>query len=274
MTEIADLTTARARDQLIAAAAARGIRVRVDSDFRGYLAASRSVGRQPGPPFDPVLWQQTDTTPSRAFWVVGHDARGSVVHLQAVRLDNLAETVSRRVESYWLKMHRHLGDTFQPKPRFSSAPIGEVSGRIAYHGDLWVADGMGAGGGRRIGMADILAPLALIESYRLWSPDSVYAIVDLRKARTGAAYRWGYSHVQSGGLRWETPPAGIPMNECIVRSDRADIEHLAREITEWGLQALAESQSPTEHPEASQAPGAAEETGGNGSTAAPARTRS
>lgn len=220
------------------AAAARGVSLSVSEDFRAFGELSRTLAGRGSlsPMFDPAYSALDE---ERAFWVVGRDRAGAVVHLQAFRLDWIESSLSETFADWLVPLYRSTGD--DPRPAaggLSPSPLANrIAGRVAYHGELWIRPSAARG---MIGLSDLLPRFGLIEAYLRWQPDWLYGFVSERKACRGLPIRWGYTICQPGVLCWDQPLRDCPLVEWLAAASRADIEHLVTmQAHDPGLEGLA-----------------------------------
>ncbi|OPZ00258.1 hypothetical protein A5906_18720 [Bradyrhizobium sacchari] len=86
-----------------------------------------------------------------------------------------------------------------------------MSGKVAYHGDVWVRrDYRGAG------MTSILAGIAFAVSFAMWAPDFVCALVANWAIEKGVVSRYGYAHEERGGSALRLMEEGIVDDDWLV----------------------------------------------------------
>lgn len=128
--------------------------------------------------------------------MMGVDKHNEAAVLQAVRLYDLSRSnFAEHLES--LKAfyadpakHVHPHDVctcMSPSAR-------KMTGKIAYHGDVWVRKDY-----RRKGIPRILAGIAFGLSFAMWNPDFVCALVARWLVDKGVVTQYGYSHYEEGG---------------------------------------------------------------------------
>lgn len=144
-------------------------------------------------------------TPETAFWIRGVGPAGETIAVGAARLDLLGEmTLDRYLRKYWSRCYPDLaGSNALPaerQPRF----LREVSGRVAYFGDLWVAREW-----QRKNVHKALSPLAMLYAAMWWKPDWLYCWVRPSAWSKRYPLAYGYSAVHPVGIRWERPPATV-----------------------------------------------------------------
>jgi hypothetical protein len=182
-------------------AAHRGMTLSVEEDFEAFARIARQMpGRAPVTPmFDP---RHSELRPGRAFWIKGVDASGDVVHLQAARVDDLGDMALID----WLESLQ----AFYARPMMSAAPhevcfcaaphAREIKGRVAYHGEVWLRDGVD--GFRGFGLGGVLPRMAIAVALLRWSPDFMYGIAWPKIVQKGMARFYGYRNFQPHGAIW------------------------------------------------------------------------
>ncbi len=205
--------------------AARGVTLEVGSDFS---ALEQILKTQPqrnalAPKFDPQISELSEAT---AFWVLGRDSYGEVVHTQAVQtIDLQGSTLAAYLEKRFCEFvpANYRIDTAQS--RYCSAPGSRtIAGSVCYHGELWLKGG--PGGYRGAGMTAVLARLAMVLSLMRWSPDYVFGFMFPLAACRGLAAREGYMHTEPGSIYWAVPGQTDALEEWAVWMSREDICHI------------------------------------------------
>ncbi|MGD1876030.1 MAG: hypothetical protein ACFB13_00850 [Kiloniellaceae bacterium] len=202
-----------------------GITLEVGGDFDNFRRLRESQPDRPpiSPIFDSAV---SDLHNGNAFWIKGTADDGELVHLQAVRLQQLGD----------LSLAEHLhGDRLAYAPPgvevdpdrscFSAAQASrQITGKVCYHGELWLKGG--PGGFRGHGLTCALPRLALALAYMAWSPDFMFGLVHPLAACKGLAAREGYMHLEPRGVLWQHPDASEVFEEWLVWMSRMDLEYL------------------------------------------------
>lgn len=192
---------ARRRQQLAEA----GVTVAVRHDF----ARLREVAGQPiSRLFGAAGF---DYLPGRAFWVEASDAKGRLVHQQALRLEDLAGgTAAQLLESQFRRLWPETAAGVPPGLDVAPA-LKRMRGRLVWHGEGWLAD---AWRGRNLAgvLGELGLGLALIE----WRPDFVAALHSDGHARRGFGVQQGYHHVQPLGELWRLAPGWLYSDDWII----------------------------------------------------------
>ena len=158
--------------------------------------------------------EDSDIGPENGFWIQGTDDAGEIVHLQAVRFDDLSGTT---LASHWhanpeLYCTRGHGiDVFRSD--FYSAPASlEITGPVCYHGELWLKQSYRVL--RRL--TSKLANLAMLLALARFRPDYIYCLIVPKVMRTAFSVRTGYLHMHPQGIRWHIPNQDRPYDEYLV----------------------------------------------------------
>ncbi|MEM6304871.1 MAG: hypothetical protein AAF744_09130 [Pseudomonadota bacterium] len=174
-------------------------------------------------PFDPDIH---DLTGESAFWILGHNAAGEVIHTQAIRMLDIGAS--------------HVGDYFRhnflefPPPgvnldlkrcRYRAGPGAmRMRGRVAYHGEFWI--GGNAGAYRGTGLSCVLSRYGFWHAIQTWDPDHILAFMVKAVAFKGLAERAGWMHTEPGALRWFIQGRDAPVEGFMAYMDREDLHYL------------------------------------------------
>lgn len=149
--------------------------------------------------FDPML---CDLTPETAFWVTCEDARGEIVHTQALKfIDLQSKSLSEYLTVNFTGFPPPQIELDWPRCRYRPGPGAmRMFGRVAYHGEFWL-------GGepkqyRGIGLSSLLSRIGYWEAIKRWDPDHLFAFMGKPTAYSGLAERAGWMHTEPGALRW------------------------------------------------------------------------
>ncbi len=222
-----DATIAGYIDSIHELARSKGVRLEVRTDFEELLEVNQSIAeRTPLTPiFDPAC---SRVGPSNGLWIKGTDRAGEVVHLQAARRADLAGgNLAQHFETY-----RHLycsrGFGIDPDSSvFDAAPaLRRITGSVVYHGEIWLRGG--PNGFRGCGLGTVLPRLVLALSLARWAPDFMVGFVRPAVAFKGIPIRYGYMHVQPGGILWNVPGEERPVDEWLAWLDREEVRYLMR----------------------------------------------
>ncbi len=175
------------------------------------------------PKFDP---QNNDLDENTAFWILGRDNSGEIVHTQAVRLldlegGSLASYLALRFDDFtpdgWSV------DT--KKSRFRPAPGSKsIEGTVCYHGEFWLNGGKR--GVRGTGLTVLAARLAMVISLMKWSPDYIFAFMHSLTICKGLAAKAGFMHTEQNNLFWSVIGKEERLEAWTAWVSREDIRHL------------------------------------------------
>ena len=161
-------------------------------------------------PFHPEFM---DIIPANALMMVGETEQGAIVHVQAMRRDNLTGCT---LADFWMKNLR----------RIHNGEIGEVhcpaaqkiTGEVIYHGELWVDPEL-----RKFRVAATLARLAQALALLRWNPDFIYGFVASNLTQRGFPVREGYQHISPAGTTWRRSPSNVSGEDWLVWNAREDL---------------------------------------------------
>lgn len=204
-------------------ARSKGIHLYTGTDFTEYaeLVAKYRPDGPLGAPFDPTLH---DLNQNNSFWIAGQDEAGNLVHTQAVRLIDIKQQ----------KLSDYLAENFRDFPpggvpldmdasNYQAGPgATRISGRLAYHGEVWLKPGESSY--RGTGIAAVLGRYAQAMAMMAWSPDYVFGFMPQSIAFGGFAEREGYVHSEPGALNWHHAETGKVMKGFLIYNERHDLD--------------------------------------------------
>ncbi len=202
-----------------------GMRLEVSSDFEAFRCIRAMQPERPpiSPLFDPHV---CDIDANNGFWIKGTSDSGEIVHVQAVRLENMTDT----------SLAEHLykyRDIYAPPgvhvdlelSRFCATPSSRIiTGRVCYHGELWLKGG--PNGYRGHGLTAALPRLALALAHLSWRPDFMFGLVHPMAACKGLPAREGYMHLEPGGIMWQRQDRSEIYDEWLVWMSHTDLQYL------------------------------------------------
>ncbi|TMM52991.1 hypothetical protein [Sulfitobacter sabulilitoris] len=205
--------------------ARQGIHLTTGFDFEEYrslLAAARPEHIL-GAPLDPQIH---DMTAENAFWIIGRDATGRIMHTQAMRMMDLGP---RDLGDYLRRRFRDYPpsgvDLDLKRSRYRAGPGAQrMKGRIAYHGEFWM--GGEPGEYRGSGLSCVLGRYAFLVALQMWDPDYVFGFMQKAVAFKGFAERHGYMHTEPGALRWFIKHHETPIEGFLVYMGREDLRYI------------------------------------------------
>ncbi|WP_199739683.1 hypothetical protein [Sinorhizobium meliloti] len=176
-------------------AAKKGITLSLGLDFQEYVTITKATQTK-GPTYPNFRPDRSPIQPGYGFWMKGVNRDNEIVLLQAVRLyellnNSLAEHL-RSLKAFYSNPAMHASP--HDKCTCTAPSAQSMTGKVAYHGDLWVhADYRGQG------MPKIMAGIAFGVSYALWAPDFVCALVPSWLLDKGVVAQYEYLHYERGG---------------------------------------------------------------------------
>jgi len=192
----------------------RGLSLRLRTDFGHLCRLCGDLPDKPSPTamFNPLL---AEIGADNGFWLEGVDRDGRVSHVQAVRRDELAgTTLAQELESL-RAFYRDPSLVAAGEYCRSFAPAArEITGRVCYHGEMWLRGG--PGGLRGKGLSAVLPKLALAIALARWAPDFVYGFGYPALINNGVMLQYGYCHMQPRVVYWVRPERSEPLDVWIV----------------------------------------------------------
>jgi hypothetical protein len=211
-----------------------GFKVSTSSNISDLVACRvNRRGSQITPFFDPeVSGLGTD----RFFWMKLTGGKTAIAGIQAFRCDVVSTSLSDWAPAYHIGLYMRRKElcvpTFATPP--SSSKTQDVKGRLVYHGELWLDQHI-----KNRKVLNLFTRLGMILSYLKWNADAIWALASQQMASHGHAHRMGYSHVESGFLKWDWAPEGNPLAEYLLLSERLGIEHVIAETNNHASEATA-----------------------------------
>ncbi len=210
-----------------------GFTTRVGTDLVELNALKlRLRGERSHPYHDPEICGLPE---SRAFWMTISEKSGKTVGLQAFRFDLVTTSLADWAPAYTIGLYMRRQEILVPMhampPQNSIAE--RISGRLAYHGELWVDKDY-----RHQRLSHRFGRLGLLLCLLKWQPDAIWALADQSMAMNGGMLRLGYSHLERGFFRWQWVSEGIDPIEWIAIAEKADLERLVNEILTTPQQSL------------------------------------
>jgi len=204
-----------------------GMTIEVSADFDAFRQIR--LAQQERLPISPIFDRQvSELNASNGFWIKGSSESGELVHLQAVRLETLKDATLAE------HLYRHR-DAYAPpgvevdleRTDYAASPSSQrITGKVCYHGELWLKGG--PGGYRGHGLTAALPRLALALAHMAWSPDYMFGLVHPMAACKGLAAREGYMHLEPGGILWQRKDRDEVYDEWLVWMSHIDLQHLLR----------------------------------------------
>ena len=206
---------------------AQGITLETGSDFREWreILKGQPERNALAPKFDP---ERNDLNEATAFWIMGRDPQGEIVHTQAARTIDLGgHSLANYLQASFCEFTPAGYEIDKARSLYRSAPGSRaITGNVCYHGELWLKGG--PGGYRGHGLTAALPRLALALAHMAWSPDYMFGLVHPMAACRGLAAREGYMHLEPGGILWQRKDRDEIYDEWMVWMSHSDLEYLLR----------------------------------------------
>jgi len=181
-----------------------GVNIEVGSDFKKYKNA---LVHQPerGPVMPNFDWERHDFTAKTAFWIIGRNEDGEIVHTQAVRILDLGDDCLAAYVRKNFAEFTPSGWLFDKKKSSYLPAVGskKISGTVCCHGEFWLKGG--SEGFRGKGLAILTARLGMITSLLKWSPDYLFSFMTSNSICKGLAARTGFMHTEQVNRFWFLP---------------------------------------------------------------------
>lgn len=195
-----------------------GMKLETGRDFSVFKDLHQGLDKQPVMPnFDPAV-SPLDT--DDAFWMTGIDRDGDIVMTQCARLyDCQGITLAcllHDLRAFYADPARHAGADESCRVH---APVAtRITGRIAYHGELWLAPTY-----RGRMLSDPVSKLLMALVVLKWAPDYLFGLAQPGIVTKGVAARYGYRNMQPNGIIW-TRPGKETLREWIIWNDPDDLK--------------------------------------------------
>lgn len=154
-------------------AARKGIKLFIGFDFHEYVSITRATPTKE-PTYPTFRPDRSPIRPGEGYWIIGVDTNNDVAASEAARLYDLSESnfaehlQSLKVFCADRAIYSH------PEDRCTCIAPGAktITGKVAYHGDLWVRRDF-----RGQGLREIITRVAHGVSFAMWAPDFLCALV-------------------------------------------------------------------------------------------------
>lgn len=151
----------------------KGIKLLIGFDFHQYVSITRATPTK-GPTYPTFRPDRSPIKPGEGYWIVGVDNNNDIAAVEAARLYDLSHSnFAEHLQS--LKAFFDDPTVYaHPQDRcICKAPTAKkITGRVAYHGDLWVRSDF-----RGQGLRKIITRMAHAMSFAMWAPDFLCALV-------------------------------------------------------------------------------------------------
>lgn len=202
-----------------------GITVTIGYDFDSYrkILGKARPDHVLGMPFDPELHTLTQRN---AFWVIGHNSKGEVMHTQAMRLLDLqGANLAEYMRCSYKDFPPPGVDIDLQRSRYRPGPgAHRISGQVCYHGEFWV--GTTPREFRNVGLSSVLGRYAFWQAIQHWKPDHVVAFMQNSVVYKGFPARHGYMHTEPGALHWFLTGQDVPIEGFMSYMGRDDLQYI------------------------------------------------
>ncbi|MFK7836081.1 MAG: hypothetical protein AB8B60_07665 [Sulfitobacter sp.] len=202
-----------------------GIEITIGSNFEEYskiIKAERTV-QNLGAPFD---FEKYPLRKNEAFWLIGRNAEGELIHTQAAKRVPLnGKTLAGHLLTRFRDFPPPIPGVDFDRSRFRATPgAHRIKGDVVYHGEVWMAPDEGAY--RGTGLSTVLARTGLLELMRRWNPDFIYGFMLRQVAFKGFSERMGYFHNEPGALHWHVAGRDDPLEAFLTWLSEEDAKFL------------------------------------------------
>lgn len=177
------------------AAAQRGIKLSLGFDFHEYVGITGNTPTK-GRTYPNFRPDRSPIKSGEGYWIMGVDENNQVALTDAARLydlshSNLAEHL-QSLKAFYANptIHAHPQDRCICK----APSANKITGKIAYHGDLWVRSDF-----RGQGLAKITAGIAHGVSFAMWAPDFLCSLVGRFSLDKGLVTQYEMLHHEPAG---------------------------------------------------------------------------
>ncbi|MEW9918441.1 hypothetical protein AB2B41_02405 [Marimonas sp. MJW-29] len=202
-----------------------GIELTIGSNFEEYseiIRTERTV-QNLGAPFD---YKKQELNKADAFWLIGRNRFGDLIHSQAAKKIHLADdNLATHLMSNFQKFPPPLPGVDLENSRFRATPgAHRIKGNVVYHGEVWMHPEEGTY--RGTGLSTVLARTGLLEIMRRWNPDFIYGFMLRQVAFKGFSERMGYFHNEPGALYWQVAGREDPIEAFLTWLSDEDAKFL------------------------------------------------
>lgn len=195
MTSVNPLQVSRFLQIYDDAAAQKGIKLSIGFDFHEYVSITRAAPtkRPTYPNFRP---DRSPIKSGEGYWIIGVDKNNEVAVTDAARLYDLSHSCFAEHLQSLKAFYANPAIHAHPQDRCTcTAPSAKkMTGKVAYHGDLWVRKDF-----RGQGMAKIVAAIAHGASFAMWAPDFLCSLVARFSLDKGLVRQYEMLHHEPGG---------------------------------------------------------------------------
>lgn len=197
-----------------------GVRLQTGSDFEVFNFLVSDSERET--PLDPIFRSiESDIDDVEGTWLIGRNHKDEIVQTQAMRSLSMAcETLegfmSTRLDE--LRPGGQRVDLFKTSWRLSKA-AGRISGRVFYHGGLWIRKDFRGGS-----LACLLTRYMIAKTILEHEPDYLIGLQSPFTSCRGLSAREGYMHLEQRCIQWKFLDHDNLLEDWLVWMSREDAE--------------------------------------------------
>ncbi|MEM7289386.1 MAG: hypothetical protein AAF412_03270 [Pseudomonadota bacterium] len=197
-----------------------GISLQSGRDFEIFKFFSAESDRET--PMDPIFSPtESDIQLVNGLWLLGRNRSGEVVQTQAMRMldlqgGNLTQFMTENISQ--IRPHGYDVDVHKTRWRLSPS-ASRISGRVMYHGGLWIRRDQ-RGGSLTTLITRYLMAKVLLEL----DPDFIFGLQAPFVACRGLSAREGYPHLEQRSILWHLNNTNDVFEDWIVWTSREDAE--------------------------------------------------
>ena len=197
-----------------------GISLRSGTDFKILDFLVKTSDRET--PMDPIfLPAQSDIEQTGGIWLLGQNDEGDIVQTQAMRLLDLGDgTLADYLDSriHEIRPHGYLVDCENTRWRLSPK-ASRISGKVLYHGGLWIRKDCRGGS-----ITSLVTRYLLAKAVLELQPDYFVGLQAPFISCRGLAAREGYMHLEQHCILWKLQGKEEIFEDWLVWMDREDAE--------------------------------------------------
>jgi hypothetical protein len=196
-----------------------GFIIEVDDKFDAFEEACRdeNLGKPwITPPFNPDF---IDIDPMNLLWVKA-TSEDRIVAVEGMRFEHISVPLSKHLDQQY---RRIFCDPTPGSGLSGHAPaVNQVTGRTAYHGDLYIHPAHREGG-----LATKLSRLLIALAVLKWDPEYIWGYITEKLVNAGYGIQIGYHHVQPAAIHWVgNIPENRSLTDCFVWSTKEDLNYM------------------------------------------------
>lgn len=194
-----------------------GMTLTIHHDLADFAAAKIAARGLPTSP----CFQSGD-----GLWIAGRDRNGDIGHLQAIVFCALRSVHDELTDP---SLRYAACDTAEPIVAVDCDLQGEIRGRLAYHGEMWLRPDF-----RRRNLAGPLGNLAIVSAYAKWRPDLIWGLIIPSRANAGYTTKVVAHRHWGPGVRWLARDGNEVLRESVCWLNGTEIEKTIRALDVTG----------------------------------------